>query len=193
MGPSMGPLIGGYAATFKGWRWTIWVLMMFSGAAFAWLFAFYPETSASNILYRRAVRLRKATGNPKIKAQSEIDAAEMTFRDIALIGPYHPHYPTTVCVSDFFLLHCSVLVRPITLNFQEPVVLCLNIYIGLIYALLYCWFESFPIVFGEIYRFPEQNQGLAFLGIFIGSLIAIPCYFAYLHCKLLRNSFPCEC
>jgi len=133
--------------------------MMFSGAALVLLVTFYPETSASNILYRRAVRLRKATGNPRIKAQSEIDAAEMTFRDVALI----------------------VLIRPITLNFQEPVVLCLNIYIGLIYALLYCWFESFPIVFGDIYHFPEQNQGLAFFGIFIGSLIAIPLYFAYLH------------
>ena len=43
------------------------------------------------------------------------------------------------------------LVRPITLNFREPMVFLLNLYIALIYGLLYIWFESFPIVFVQIY------------------------------------------
>ncbi|KZV63630.1 putative caffeine resistance protein 5 [Peniophora sp. CONT] len=159
MGPSVGPLIGGYAAVLVDWRFPIWVLMMFSGSALILLVLFYPETSGANILYRRARRLREATGDRRLKAQSEIDSAEMTVKDIALM----------------------VIVRPITLNFQEPIILCLNIYIGLVYALLYCWFESFPLVFQGIYRWPEQNVGLAFIGIFIGCLIVLPLYFAFLY------------
>ena len=158
-GPSLGPLLGGFSAHFEGWRWTIWELMWLSGGTFILLFFFFPETSASNILYRRASRLRKATGNPSIKSASEIAMAAMSPRDLAV----------------------DVLVRPITLNFQEPIVLALNVYIGLIYALLYIWFESFPIVFIGIYHWREQLLGLSFLGIFVGALVVMPPFFAYLY------------
>ena len=78
-------------------------------------------------------------------------------------------------------LAADVLIRSIVLNFQEPIVLVLNIYIGLIYALLYIWFESFPIVFIGIYHWKEQLLGLSFLGIFVGALVVVPPFFAYLY------------
>jgi len=74
-----------------------------------------------------------------------------------------------------------VLVRPITLNFTEPMVFLLNLYTTLIYGLLYIWFESFPIVFVEIHGFNLGQDGLVFLGIMIGALVTIPPFFAYLH------------
>ena len=58
-GPVLGPLVGGFAAESKGWRWTIWELMWLSGFALALLIFFLPETSSANILFRRARRLRK--------------------------------------------------------------------------------------------------------------------------------------
>ncbi|KAH8984843.1 multidrug resistance protein-like protein [Lactarius akahatsu] len=146
-------------ATNYGWRWTIWEILWLSGLTLVLLFFFFPETSASNILYRRAQRLRKVTGNPSIKSASEIAAATMTPRDVAV----------------------DILVRPFSLNFQEPIVLVLNVYIGLIYALLYIWFESFLIVFVGIYHWREQMLGLSFLGIFVGVFMVIPPFFAYLY------------
>jgi len=157
--PSLGPLLGSFSAHFEGWRWTIWELMWLSGPALVLLFFFFPETSASNILYRRARRLRKATGNSSIMSASEIAVAAMSPRDLAV----------------------DVLVRPFALNFQEPIVFVLNVYIGLIYALLYIWFESFPFVFLRIYHWREQVLGLSFLGLFVGSFIVVPPYFAYLY------------
>lgn len=50
----------------------------------------YPETSASNILRRRAQRLRKLTGRTDLRSQSEIDQEHMkvmaVFQD-AIIKP----------------------------------------------------------------------------------------------------------
>lgn len=60
-------------------------------------------------------------------------------------------------------------------------VFLLNLYIALIYGLLYVWFESFVIVFGEIYGFNAGEQGLAFLGILVGAFVVLGPFFYYLH------------
>jgi MFS transporter, DHA1 family, multidrug resistance protein len=157
--PSTAPIAGGFAAHAETWRWTIWELMWLGSFTTILLFFFFPETSSSNILYRRAKRLREATGDKRLKSQSEIEAENLTGRDIAI----------------------DVLVRPFTLNFQEPIVLLLNLYIALIYALFYLWFESFPIVFIEIHHFRQQMLGLAFIGILGGVFLTIPVYFYYIY------------
>lgn len=156
-GPVLGPLVGGFAAEAKGWTWTIWELMWLSGAVLALLIFFLQETSSANILFRRARRLRKLTGNEKLKSEPEILGEQMTGKDIVLM----------------------VLVRPFTLNFTEPMVFLLSLYIALIYGLLYIWFESFPIVFVGIYGFSLGKEGLAFLGILVGALIAMPLFSWY--------------
>jgi MFS transporter, DHA1 family, multidrug resistance protein len=78
-------------------------------------------------------------------------------------------------------LMVNILVCPFTLNFQEPIVFTLNVYISLIYALLYIWFESFPIVFISIYQQREQSLSLSFLGLFIGMFLIVPSFFTYLY------------
>ena len=108
--PSLGPLLGGFSAHFEGWRWTIWELMWLSGAMLILLFFFFPKTSASNILYRWAHRLRKATGNTSIMSGPEIAAAAMSRHD----------------------LDVDVLVRPFALNFQEPIMFALLLFVSLL-------------------------------------------------------------
>jgi len=108
------------------------------------------QTSSENILYRRAVRLRKLTGNDKIKSQGEIDSQHMSSKDIVQM----------------------TLLRPLTMTFTEPIVLAIDLYIGLIYAILYSYFESFPIVYLEGYMFPTANSNLPFLALLVGSIIS---------------------
>jgi MFS transporter, DHA1 family, multidrug resistance protein len=158
-GPALGPLVGGFATQAKDWTWTIWELMWLSSAALIFLTLFLPETSASNILFRRTQRYRKLTGNLTLKCQPEIDAEGMTGSEIVQM----------------------TLIRPFTLSFTEPIVFLLNFYIALIYALLYLWFESFPIVFIGIYNFSLGKLGLAFLGILMGAFVTIPPFFWYLY------------
>lgn len=158
-GPVMGPLVSGFAVEAKGWTWAIWELMWLSGFCFCFLFVFLPETSSANILYRRTRRLRKLTGNDKLRCEPELEGEQMSGAEVVKM----------------------ILVRPLTLMFTEPMVFLLNLYIALIYGLLYIWFESFPIVFVEIYGFSLGTEGLAFLGILIGAIIVIPPFFAYLY------------
>lgn len=89
-GPTMGPLVGGFAAEARGWTWTIWELMWLSGFCLVFIFFFLPETSSSNILYRRTARLRKLTGNEKLKCEPEIMAENMTGRDVRPTPPSNP-------------------------------------------------------------------------------------------------------
>jgi MFS transporter, DHA1 family, multidrug resistance protein len=158
-GPALGPLVGGFAAEAEGWTWTIWELMWLSGACLVFLTLFLPETSSSNILYRRTMRYRKITGNERLKCQSEIDAEGMTGQEIVQ----------------------TILIRPFTLSFTEPIVFLLNFYIAIVYALLYLWFESFPLVFGGIYHFSLGTVGLTFLGILVGALLTLPPFFWYIY------------
>jgi DHA1 family multidrug resistance protein-like MFS transporter len=123
--------------------------MWLSGFALIFLIFFLPETSANNILYRRTVRLRKLTGDDKLKCEPELEGETMKMMDIVKM----------------------TLIRPITLNFLEPIVFLLNLYIALIYALLYCWFESFPIVFNEIYGWPLVSQDVCMVVLLLPCLI----------------------
>lgn len=121
------------------------------------LFSLLPETSAANILYKRAKRLRKATGDDRLRSQSEIDAAHHTMRD-----------------------HLIVLGRAFTLTFSEPIVFFMDLYTALLYGVLFIWFESFPLVFGDIYGFSIGQQGLVFLGIFVGGIITVPLFLVWI-------------
>lgn len=70
------------------------------------------------ILYRRAVRLRRLTGNDKLRSAGERESANMTLSAIAQM----------------------TLIRPFVLGFTEPIVACWNLYIALVYGI-----RAFPI------------------------------------------------
>jgi len=57
-GPVTGPLIGGFAAEYLGWRWTNWLVMILSGCGWA-MCATIPESYAPVLLQRKAAKMRK--------------------------------------------------------------------------------------------------------------------------------------
>jgi DHA1 family multidrug resistance protein-like MFS transporter len=69
------------------------------------------------------------------------------------------------------------LLRPLQMTFTEPIVLACDLYIGLIYAILYSYFESFPIVYGMGgYGWNEGVSNLPFAALLVGAVIS---YFGY--------------
>lgn len=54
MGPSIGPVVGGYLVDAKGWRWTMWIVLMMAGALLVPLYIL-EESYKPVILKRRAL------------------------------------------------------------------------------------------------------------------------------------------
>jgi DHA1 family multidrug resistance protein-like MFS transporter len=120
-GPALGPVISGFSVPVEGWRWSMWEMLWLSGPIWLLLFFSLPETSTSNILLRRAARLRKKTGSANFKSQSEIDQANIKINDLVI----------------------ESLWRPIQIMFLDPAVLFTALYTSLIYGIYYSFFERY--------------------------------------------------
>ena len=136
--------------------------MWVSGGTLILLLFLMPETNQANILYRRSRRLRVLTGNKTLRSEQDVLGGQVNWLETIR----------------------RILIRPFVFAFTEPILIVLNIYIGLLNALLFSSLNSFPLVFQDIYGFNLGQNGLAYLGLLIGSLIAVPPMFWYLRYRL---------
>lgn len=70
------------------------------------------------------------------------------------------------------------LIRPLEMLFVEPIVGLTSIYIAFIFAVLFGFFEAFPIVFRGVYGMGLGVSGLPFIGVGIGLIIGVVVYVA---------------
>ncbi|KAK9457357.1 major facilitator superfamily domain-containing protein [Dipodascopsis uninucleata] len=148
-GPVFGPLVCGWIEIGSGRLDLIfWVNMAFAGVMFI-LVILIPETYAPVILKTRAKKLRKQTGNPMIMTEQERYKA-----------------PLSEIIQ-------TVLVRPVMLIMTEPVLNLMNLYIVMIYSLLYAFFFAYPVIFGELHDYNDGIIGLMFIPILIGAMFAL--------------------
>ncbi|KAG9661532.1 MFS general substrate transporter, partial [Aureobasidium melanogenum] len=159
VGPALGPIISGFSVAAENWRWSLWEMLWLAAPVWLALFFFLPETYPETILLRRAQRLRKLTGNQNLKAQSEINQAQRSFKDLVV----------------------EALWRPLQLIALDPAIAYADIYIALCYAIFYSFFEVFPLVYIDRYGFNVGQMGLVFLSIAVGVVISIAAYYAYLY------------
>ncbi|EXJ88928.1 hypothetical protein A1O3_01992 [Capronia epimyces CBS 606.96] len=157
--PAVGPLLSGFSVVKEGWRWALWEVLWGAAPVFIIMFISMPETSAHNILLRRAQRLRKLTGRQNLKSQGEIDQGNLSFGRIA----------------------ADQLWKPIEICIKDPGVLFTNIYTSLIYGIYYSFFEAFPIVYVGIYGFNIGELGIVFTCIVVGCVIGIAIYCSYVY------------
>lgn len=158
-GPALGPIISGFSVAAENWRWSLWEMLWLSGPVFILMLLFLPETYTANILLRRAQRLRKLTGNPAYRSQSELDQAALKPRAVLF----------------------DALVRPMQLMLLDPAIGFTAAYAALCYAIYYSFFEAFPIVYMQRYHFSLGEMGLTFLSITAATLAALAAYYAYLY------------
>lgn len=118
-----------------------------------------PETSAPNLLLRRARRLRKLTGDNRYKSQSEIDQASFSVKHTVI----------------------DALWKPLQIMFLDPSIAFADVYIALCYGIFYSFFEVFPLVFINMYGFNLGLMGLTFLTVSIGVVISLSIYIWYLY------------
>jgi MFS transporter, DHA1 family, multidrug resistance protein len=91
-----------------------------AGPTFVLWFFLLPETSPTNILVRRAARLRLKTNQDNIRSQTEIDRKGISAKDIAWDAVIKP---------------CEIMVK-------DPAVLFTNVYTAITYGIYYSFFEA---------------------------------------------------
>lgn len=77
--------------------------------------------------------------------------------------------------------------RPLEIIMFEPVVFIINVYIGLVYSVMYLWFEAFPIVFVEIHQFTLVELGLTYVSVMIGILIGAAAYISIIYHRFTKK------
>lgn len=73
---------------------------------------------------------------------------------------------------DFTQLVEKYLTRPLKMLITEPVILLVSLYMSFIYGLVYALLEAYPYVFQHTYRMSIGVDGLPFIGLIIGQVMA---------------------
>ncbi|KIK70121.1 hypothetical protein GYMLUDRAFT_151768 [Collybiopsis luxurians FD-317 M1] len=149
IGPVVGPLISGFINQNLNWRWTYYILTIWTFVQTLALFLLVPETYVPILQKQKAIRLRKTTGDDKYFAPLEQE-------DINL--------------GHAILVSCY---KPFQLVLYDRMALLLNTWTSLILGILYLAFQAFPVVFETNHGLNVQDTGLAFLGIGLGMILAL--------------------
>ncbi|KAI1344293.1 major facilitator superfamily transporter [Xylariaceae sp. FL0016] len=150
LGPSVGPIAGGFLGESAGWRWVEGLMAAFTGVMWIICCLLVPETYAPILLRRRAEKLSKITGKVYV---SKMDAGQ----------------PKQTLAQKFKI----ALSRPWILLFREPIVLLTSLFMAIVYGTLYMMFAAFPIVFQQQRGWSPGIGGLAFLGVAVGMTLAV--------------------
>ena len=141
IGPIAGPIIGGYLAHDKGWRWTFWLITIMMGDFDILFFVFYYETYKVKILKKKVLRLKKETGNQLLRSKYD---------------------DTTLTPAKRFQ---KAIIRPFRMLFCSPIIFALSLYRAIIYGYTYLVITTLTPVFEEGYGFTENSAGLTFIGL----------------------------
>ncbi|PWN92988.1 polyamine transporter 1 [Acaromyces ingoldii] len=153
LGPSLGPIAGGFLAEARGadtygndtWRWTFYIVIIVGTISATVGFFQLPETYGPLLLERRARRLRAQTGNEKI--QSEYDKKETTRQIIT-----------------------RALVRPIIMLTTQPIIQIFTLYQAVLVGTFYILLVTFTRVFTETYHESTGIASLNFLALALGAI-----------------------
>ncbi|KAE8379895.1 major facilitator superfamily domain-containing protein [Aspergillus bertholletiae] len=149
VGPELGPLVGGFINQYTNWRWTFYVLLIWTATLIVSIYFFVPETHHPAILTRKARVIRKKTGNTWPRGPNE--NSDVPLRELVLRS----------------------VTRPIMLLVLEPMCMSLCVYSALLLGILYLFFGAFQTVFLSVYGFELWQRGLTFLGLLVGMVFAI--------------------
>ncbi|KAF2841879.1 MFS general substrate transporter [Patellaria atrata CBS 101060] len=165
------PFIGGFAAQYKGWRWTQWTILFIGVACYAISLPMH-ETYKKIILKQRAQK-----------------------ENVSL----PPSTSPTRAAALKFLITVTLL-RPLHMLVTEPIVTFFSLYTAFAFAVLFTFFAAFPFVFSGYYSFTPSQTGLVFLAVGLGVLLAaasaiffdIHLYRRHAHSALATGRFMAE-
>jgi multidrug resistance protein len=148
-GPFVSPMISGVVIQNMGWRWSLWVMVIFSGVFLVSIFFFLPET-----LYIRHLAAETAEQNVQVNRKRKRLFAQMEFGRIS---------PKPISFLEFF--------RPLyMLKYPSVGLIALSWCIGV--ALPDIGISNIvPLAYGGVYGWGPSAQGLSNAGFLVGCAI----------------------
>ncbi|KAF8075787.1 MFS general substrate transporter [Lyophyllum atratum] len=147
VGPSTGPLVGGWIAERTHWPWVFWSVSIADALLQIAGFIFLRETYAPELLKRKARAMRKATGNHKLRSTFE-----------------RPDRHWTAIMA-------RGMIKPIVFLGTEPIVQVFALYMAVLYGVLYLSLTTFVKVFTDQYGETTGIAGIHYLAIALGSTV----------------------
>ncbi|WPH02959.1 Hypothetical protein R9X50_00583100 [Acrodontium crateriforme] len=144
LGPSLGPLAGGFVAQNTTWRWCFWAVVIFGAVVQVLIYFTLKETYGPRILYWKAEKLRKETGNSDLRTKFQLD--DRSLKSV--------------------MRHA--IVRPFRLLGTQVIVQFLAAYMAVIYGILYLVLGTFPTLWTDVYHESVGIGGLNYISITIG-------------------------
>lgn len=171
LGPVAGPLAGGAVSTYAspspdgGWRW-IFYAGIAAGTVVTIMHCLVIETN-HNIRLRRRVR----------KLNKEQAKQERTDEKVARASTQQEQPLHYVTEEDRFGSSLTKKIANVSLSavkmiVEEPIILFISLWQTTVMAVLYLFFEAYPVVFGEGHGFSAFQTGLCFLGVGVGMISA---------------------
>jgi MFS family permease len=146
LGPVLGPVMGGWVTQEIGsWRW-IFYIKAIAIFVFCAPMIFIKESYTPRILAKRAIRLRKETGNASLSTIFE--RRKETVAQIFMRGA----------------------VRPLVLFGKEPIIQMICVYVSVIYGVIHLLVATFPAVMGTVYAEYPGWASMHFIGIGVGTI-----------------------
>lgn len=145
---TIAPIVGAFIVDRYNWRWTAWVTLILCGAVGILCLVLLRETSHNRILMKRAARLRRETGNAKLRSRNEM-----------------------VSLDWHVLLH-KYCTKPVRMFVQEPILIVFTTYLTLVYGSLYLSYQLFPKAFvNRGWSAPVST--LPFIAVGLGAVTAL--------------------
>lgn len=150
LGPSIGPIAGGWIAMKTTWRWMFWAVSIADLIIFVFGIFNLKESYAPQILYLKAKRLRRETGNADLRTEFETpERASWKFIPLSIL-------------------------RSFRLLFTQPIVQVLAVYMAYSYGLMYLVLATFPPLFQQTYHESLGIAGLNYISLGLGFFFGAP-------------------
>jgi MFS family permease len=150
-GAMLGPVIGSYIGTgnLPSWRWTEWITLIMAGLVTINLVISLPETHPSTLQSWKARQLRRLLDDDRYQSKAEV--VQMTFwkrMKVALTRPF---------------LLCG-----------EAIVICVTIYLTVVWAVLFTFLDGYTYIFANVYHTSQGLTSVIFAAMYVGVLLASP-------------------
>jgi multidrug resistance protein len=129
LGPAISPTAGSYLNAAKGWRWIFYLTAILGGIGTVLSMLCLSETYEPVLLRRKAVRLRKETGNKNLQVRSDADIAE-----------------------DKLEAFRSAMLMPLRMLFLSRPIFFTSLLTAIGYGYIYVLYTTLPTTFVETYK-----------------------------------------